>query len=181
MKKEEIRRLIKAHKSILSDREKEEASRNAFGMLEKTKPFIMAMNILLYNSLPDELSTHEFIDKWYGRKKIFLPRVNGEDLDILPYDRSSVKPGAFGIEEPQGDNVADLSEVGLIVVPGIAYDLKGNRIGRGRGYYDRLLNGTDIPKIGMAYHFQLLDEIETEPHDVKVDMVITDKGIFYPE
>lgn len=177
MNKEDIRIRIKAQKTLLSDQEKLQAARDAFALLEKHAAFVMASNILMYHSLPDELSTLEFIDKWSSRKRFFLPRVNGVNLDILPYDRSRLSLGAFHIEEPQGDDVADISQIEMVVVPAVAYDRNGNRVGRGKGYYDRLLATTKATKVGLAYDFQLVDEIDAEPHDVKVDIIITNGGI----
>lgn len=176
MKKEDIRIRIKTQKSILSEEEKLQAAKAAFEILERHASFIMAENILMYHSLSDELSTRAFIEKWSGRKHFFLPRVNGVNLEILPYDRSTLRLGAFHIEEPQGDETTDIRDIELIIVPGVAYDRDGNRLGRGKGYYDRLLTSTKATKIGMAYDFQIVDEIDAEPHDVKMDFIITDKG-----
>lgn len=179
MNKEDIRIKIKARKSLLSQQEKESAARAAFALLENHASFLMAEKILMYHSLTDELSTHDFINRWTGRKSFFLPRVNGVNLEILPYDRSRLALGAFHIEEPTGDDVHDISEIELIVVPAVAYDRRGNRVGRGKGYYDRMLGDTKAIKIGIAYDFQVFDEIEADPHDVPVDIIITDKGIRY--
>lgn len=176
MNKEDIRNRVKTRKSLLSDAEKSLAAATVFNRLEQSAAFALAEKILLYHSLPDELSTREFLDRWCGRKRFFLPRVNGLNLDILPYDRSRMALGAFHIEEPQGNETVDISEIELIVVPAVAYDRKGNRVGRGKGYYDRLLAETRATKVGVGYDFQLLEEeIPAEPHDVAVDMVITDR------
>lgn len=175
MNKEEIRSRVKARKSLLSTLEKNRAAMEVFCRLEQSAAFALAENILLYHSLPDELSTREFLDRWSGRKHFFLPRVNGLNLEILPYDRSKMALGAFHIEEPQGDETADISQIEMVVVPAVAYDRRGNRVGRGKGYYDRLLAETKATKVGVGYDFQLLDEeIPAEPHDVAVDMVITE-------
>ncbi|MDE6692395.1 MAG: 5-formyltetrahydrofolate cyclo-ligase, partial [Muribaculaceae bacterium] len=176
MKKEDIRIRIRSQKSILSDEAKLQAARAAFEILARHASFMMDEHILLYHSLPDELSSRSFIEKWAGRKHFYLPRVNGVNLEILPYDRSTLSLGAFHIEEPQGNETADINDIELIIVPGVAYDREGNRVGRGKGYYDRLLATSKATKIGMAYDFQLVDEIDAEPHDIKVDFVITDKG-----
>ena len=177
MKKEDIRISVKAQKSLLSEREKAEAAADAFAILERHAAFLMAKNILLYHSLPDEISTLDFIDKWHHTKNFFLPRVNGLNLEILPYNRSRLSLGAFHIEEPQGSDTTDISEIEMVVVPAVAYDRRGNRVGRGKGYYDRLLANTKAVKVGVAYDFQLVDEIDAEPHDVKVDFVITNRGV----
>ena len=177
MRKEDIRSHVKARKAMLTDAERRLAADSVFAVLENSVAFMMADNILLYHSLPDELSTHAFIEKWHDRKHFFLPRVNGVNLDILPYNRSTLSLGAFHIEEPEGDDVTDISEIELIVVPGIAYDRHGNRVGRGKGYYDRLLASTRATKIGVGYDFQLVDEIDAEPHDVVMDLILTEHEI----
>ena len=174
MEKERLRNKVKAQKSLLTAAEKRNAAAEVFARLENNAAFILARNILLYHSLPDELSTLDFIGRWHNRKRFFLHRVNGVNLDILPYEESRLALGAFHIEEPQGDNIVDISEIEMIVVPGIAFDAKGNRVGRGKGYYDRLLAQSKAVKVGVGYDFQFVDEgIDTEPHDIKVDIVIT--------
>lgn len=176
MKKDEIRRMIRARKALLSDQEREEASRRVFDTLQQMAAFTMARRILLYHSLPDELSTLEFIDRWHERKEFFLPRVNGLNLEILPYNRSRLHLGAFRIEEPDGDDTVDIDQIDLVVVPAVAFDRSGNRVGRGKGYYDRLLQSARALTVGVGYDFQLVDAIDAEPHDVAVDFVVTDRN-----
>lgn len=177
MEKNDIRRKIKAMRSMLLEAEKMSAADEVFNQLEKTAAFLLADKILMYHSLPDELSTHRFLDKWNGRKSFFLPRVNGVNLEILPYDESRLELGAFHIEEPMGTNTVEPDEIELVVVPAVAYDKKGNRLGRGRGFYDRLLATTKATKIGIGYEFQIVDEIPVEPHDVKMDMIVSQKTV----
>lgn len=177
MNKEAIRLRVKARKNLL-DAERASAAQRVFEHLERTAAFMLAEHILMYHSLPDELSTHEFLNRWSGRKNFYLPRVNGVNLDILPYDRSRMHLGAFNIEEPTGDETADINDIELIIVPGVAYDKRGNRIGRGKGFYDRLLQDSHAVTIGVAYHCQLVDDIEPDEYDVPVDYVITEQGIY---
>lgn len=177
MNKCNIRREIKAQKKQLSDEDKTSAAEKAFAHLEKTADFLLADKILIYYSLPDELPTHSFIRKWCDKKLFYLPRVNGDDLEILPYDESRLSVGSFNIEEPTGDETASVSDMELIIVPAVAFDRSGNRVGRGKGYYDRLLSRCQVRKIGIAYGFQLVDSIDAEPHDVRVDSVITDDDV----
>lgn len=177
MNKDSIRTRVKARKSLLSPLERREAARKVFELVEQTAAFMLADNILMYHSLPDELSTIELIDRWHDRKNFYLPRVNGVNLDILPYDRSRLHLGAFNIEEPDGDDVADIADIELIIVPGVAYDRHGNRIGRGKGFYDRLLRDTDAVTMGVGYGCQLCDDIEPDTFDVPVHYVITEQGI----
>lgn len=177
MEKAEIRRKMKHLRTILSEAEKEAAAAEVFAHLEHTAAFVLAERILMYHSLPDELSTHKFLSKWNGRKKFYLPRVNGVNLDILPYDESRLELGAFHIEEPTGSDTVSEDEIELIIVPAVAYDRKRNRLGRGKGFYDRLLASSKATKIGIGYNFQIVDEIPVEEHDVPVDIVITQYGI----
>lgn len=177
MNKEDIRRRVKARKTMLDDSERRSAAQKVWNILEHTAAFMLADRILMYHSLPDELSTHEFLARWRGRKHFYLPRVNGVNLEILPYEESRLALGSFHIEEPTGDDTTDISEIELIVVPAVAYDRSGNRVGRGKGYYDRLLKDSKAVKVGVGYDFQLMDEsIETEPHDVCVDIIITENN-----
>ena len=88
-----------------------------------------------------------------------------------------MKEGAFHILEPANGICCNPGKIELIVVPAIAFDRKGNRIGRGKGYYDRLLKKASCPKIGVGYHFQLFDEIPAEPHDVPMNAIVTDTDI----
>ena len=174
MNKDDIRRRVKARKTLLDDADKLTAADKVFEMLERTAAFMMADRILMYHSLPDELSTRDFLGKWSGRKHFFLPRVNGVNLDILPYEQTRLHLGAFEIEEPDGNDLTDIADIELIIVPAVAYDRHGNRVGRGKGYYDRMLAGSRATKVGVGYDFQLIDDaIDTDSHDVPVDIVIT--------
>ena len=90
-----------------------------------------------------------------------------------------MKQGAFGIWEPADDTAVDPSLLEWIVVPGVAFDRRMNRLGRGKGYYDRLLRQTPARKIGICYGLQLVDEIPAEPHDIQMDLIITENDIIY--
>lgn len=175
MNKDDIRRQVRGRKSMLDDDERIAAARRVFDTVRNMAAYTVAHNVLLYHSLPDELSTREFISRCAGEKNFFLPRVNGLDLEILPYERSRMHLGAFHIEEPDGDDTVDIDSIDLVIVPAVAYDHRGNRIGRGKGYYDRLLSRSRAITIGVCYDFQLFDEFETESHDIPVDFVVTDK------
>ncbi len=175
--KADIRRDIKHRKQLLSEQEKADAARRCFALLEQCQEFKNARNVLVYASLPDEISTADFIARWHKEKQLFLPRVNGDDLEILPYTPTSTDKGAFGIEEPTGSDCRPIAEIDLVVVPGVAFDRQGNRLGRGRGYYDRLLCEAHCNLIGVAYSLQIADELPAESHDIKIPIVITEKEI----
>lgn len=177
MNKDDIRRRVRARKRLLNDEEMLSAAESVFRRVEQLAAFTVSQKILMYNSLPDELSTRSFLDKWHTAKRFFLPRVNGVNLDILPYERTSLRHGAFHIEEPTGDDVTDPSEIELVIVPAMAYDRRCNRVGRGKGYYDRLLSDTRAYKVGVAYDFQLVDSVDdVDAFDVPVDIVITENN-----
>lgn len=173
MEKSDIRRKIKNLRTILNEEQKRSAAFEVFERLEQCAAFLLADKILLYHSLPDELPTIEFLNKWGGKKHFFLPRVNGVNLEILPYDKSRLELGSFQIEEPTGDDLTDPAELELVIVPAVAYDRRGNRLGRGKGFYDRFLESTRATKIGVGYDFQLYDELPAEVHDVPMDIIIT--------
>lgn len=174
MLKTDIRRQIKNLRVMLDEAERLAAADAVFERLESTAAFQLAEKILMYHSLPDEIETVRFLKRWKNKKKFYLPRVNGVNLDILPYDESRLEIGSFHIEEPTGSDTHPVEEIELIVVPGVAFDSKGRRLGRGKGFYDRLLSESKAVKIGIGYEFQLIDEVPAEQHDVPMDIVITE-------
>lgn len=174
MTKYDIRQRIRNLKSMLSEAEKLTAAESVFDRLEQSAAFQLAEKVLMYHSLPDEVDTRRFLNKWKSRKKFFLPRVNGVNLELLPYDETRLEIGSFHIEEPSGNDVHPVEEIEMIVVPGVAFDRQGRRLGRGKGFYDRLLQTAKATKVGVGYGFQLVDEIPVEAHDVAMDMVITE-------
>lgn len=143
--------------------------------LEAHPAFRAASTVLLYHSLKDEVDTHEFIRKWSRKKRILLPVVVGDDLELRIYTGpKDMAIGAYGIDEPTGELFTDYAAIDFIAVPGVAFDRSGNRLGRGKGYYDRLL--PRIPsayKAGICFPFQLVEEVPAEAFDIRMDKVIT--------
>lgn len=174
MDKKEIRKHIKVQRLALDENKKYADANVVFNKLEEKEEFINSQNILFYYSLPDELPTLEFLKKWSTNKNIYLPRVNGENLEILAYDDKKLSIGSFNIEEPIGDDIIEPHLIDLIIVPAVAFDFNKNRLGRGKGFYDRLLSeATNAIKIGVGYDFQIFETIPTEPHDIPMDIVLT--------
>lgn len=130
--------------------------------------------ILAFWSMPEEVYTHDFVLKWFDSKKILLPKVNGHTLDIKVFTGMDgmVVDNKFGIAEPVGENFENLDLIDLIIVPGLAFDKNLNRLGRGKGYYDGLLQNSAAKKIAVCYDFQIVENVPVESHDVKVDNVI---------
>ncbi len=171
--KAKIRRRIRNKKNILSDMEKAQSSQLVFEKIESLPEFINAKSVLLYWSLPDELPTHNFIVKWSTKKQMLLPMVKGDKMLIKPFTTAEeLRKSDMGIWEPDAQKEY-MRQIDLVIVPGIAFDKNKNRLGRGKGYYDRYFNNKSITKIGICYDFQLLEVIPTEPFDVRMDKVIT--------
>ena len=172
--KKELRKYVAGLK-ILHTTSTTQASADVLSRLEAHPAFLQAHTILLYHSLPDEVRTHDFIRKWSAHKQVLLPVVIGDDLELRRYTGpADLKKGAYGIEEPAGEPFTDYESIDLAVIPGVAFDVHGNRLGRGKGYYDRLL--PRLPhtyKIGICFPFQLLEEIPTEAQDVRMDEVLS--------
>lgn len=143
--------------------------------LEKHPAFERASIILLYHSLDDEVNTHAFLEKWQDRKQILLPVVVGDELELRHFKSSNeMLAGAFHIQEPIGECFYKFETIELVVVPGMAFDKHGHRLGRGKGYYDRLLPKLqNAYKIGICFPYQRVEEVPTDAHDIMMDEVLT--------
>ena len=145
-------------------------------MVEELAVFREARTVLAYYALDDEVCTHDFVQRWAEKKTMLLPKVVGDDLTLHPYiNILSMKEGAFGIMEPCTPQFTDYAAIDLVLVPGVAFDRQGNRLGRGRGYYDRLfghLLPAGVRKVGVCYPFQLVEKVPVEATDVCMDCVI---------
>lgn len=129
--------------------------------------------------MKDEVDTHAFIEKWRKEKQFLLPVVKGETLELRIYTGpEQLKTGAFGIHEPEGPLFENYETIDLAIIPGIAFNRSGCRLGRGKGYYDRLLPLISGTKIGVCFSFQLTEDIPTEPCDIVMDEVICDRNPF---
>jgi len=141
-----------------------------------------AETVLAYWSLPDEVCTHELVVKLAALgKTVLLPKVISDTQMTLHCFTSleDMKPGPFGILEPTTPEVKReewdrlLQDNGVGIIPGVAFDRQCNRLGRGKGYYDRLLKETkDMYKIGACFTFQYLDKIPSDVHDIRMNEVI---------
>lgn len=173
IEKKELRANIKALKKQHTKEQLLEQSVAILSKLGNDDDFKKARIVMIYSALPDEVQTQAFLEKWRHRKKIILPTVVGDD--IVPVELAAdttFAVGDFNILEPQNEPYTGGYD--LIVVPGVAFDRNGNRIGRGRGYYDRFLcKHLNVRRIGICFDFQLVDEVPTEPNDIKMDKVIS--------
>ena len=176
-KKSDIRMSIKDLKKNITAEERTRFSEQIRCRIEQLPEFKQAKTILLYHSLPDEADTSSFLRLWKEDKRLLLPAVKGDNLIIRNYHPEKLKTGRYGIIESQGDRITDLSVIDMIIIPGVAFDKKRNRLGRGKGYYDRLLSQVETCKIGICYDCQITDFLPVEKHDIPMDYIITESGI----
>ena len=138
-------------------------------------------SFLIYYSFGSETDTHAIISALLSAgKRVFLPRVEGENIAPVQYfgDQSKLVKNSMGIYEPQGQAYA--GEIEVCVTPLLAVNPRGFRLGYGGGYYDRFFAANEnILKVGLGYYLQLTDEFCEEPHDIALDLFITEKGIIY--
>ena len=148
-------------------------------IVNRLKPRLAdVQTILAYYSLSDEVCTHQLIDDLVAEgKTVLLPKVlDATTMELRCYTGPhDLVEGPFGIMEPVGEPFTDYSLIEVALIPGIAFDAYGHRLGRGRGYYDRFLRtkGT-VPfvRIGVCFDFQKVDSVPVDTNDIPVDVVI---------
>lgn len=141
--------------------------------------------ILFYISLPDEVQTYKMIkDSLRIGKRVAVPAVNLEKREIIPFELKNpgfkLVSGPFGIPQPRESDCCPLliEDIDLVVVPGVAFDKQGKRIGFGKGFYDRFLSRlTDAKSVALAFECQIFDKVPCEKHDIPVDFIITEKQV----
>jgi 5-formyltetrahydrofolate cyclo-ligase len=173
--KKELRKAIKAKKLSLLPDDAAKKAMQVFAEIESMEQFQKAKTVLAFWSLPDEINTHDFVVKWSLNKRMVLPVVVGNDLELREFTRvdKMEEESFFGILEPKTGKLVDPAEIDFAIIPGVAFDKKGNRLGRGKGFYDRTLHKlTRAIKVGIAYEFQLIDSVPVSEHDIPVDKVI---------
>ncbi len=177
MTKRELRQYIREQKKRHSAHELAVMSEEICNRVLALASWREAGTLLLYYPLADEVDTKALIKAAFeSGKQVLLPVCKGEELELHLYEgENSLTQGAYGIMEPTGPAFPEgnYDEIQLAIIPGMAFDRAWHRLGRGKGYYDRLL-----PKLkkahllGICFPFQLLDEVPTEPHDVKMQEVL---------
>jgi len=176
--KSALRLRIKTKLGAMSRKERLQGSERARALLEDQPEWIVARSVLFYAPLPTEVDIWDLaMTALRLGKQVGLPRF---DVDRKVYsacrirDPADIKPGQFGIREA-ADRCAplELNRLDLVLVPGLAFDLQGRRLGRGKGYYDQLLAAVRGKTCGVAFDEQIEREIPVEPHDVFVDCILT--------
>lgn len=168
-----VRKLIKERKQQLSKDEQICLSERIVQHIEQCEAFRTAHSVLCYWPLADEVQIEPLIENYWQTKQFYLPVVRGDEIEIRLFrGRDHMQSGAFGIMEPVGEAYGGV--VDLVIVPGLAFDLQGHRLGRGRGYYDRFLPSTRARKIGVAFRLQIVEAVPADEWDVVMDEVITE-------
>lgn len=168
-----VREEVRSAKRKITESFKQEQAGVVYAKIEQMSEFKQAKTILMYWSVSDELPTHTFIRKWCRTKTILLPVVKGHHMTIRPFVAEDLLVrGDFNIMQPKSGRDY-LKTVDLVIVPGVAFDRKKRRLGRGKGYYDQYFKDKNITKWGIAFDFQLFDSIPATSHDIRMDRVIT--------
>lgn len=180
LQKQTLRKKIKELKSQYSLSELLRKSELIFNLLDQLDEVKKANTILAYWSLDDEVYTHNWIKSNYKQKKILLPAIFKNNLLIKPFEgeENMISVPPFGIKEPKSTEITDLSIIDIIIVPGVAFDKIGYRLGRGKGYYDRFLTKTKAIKIGICFDFQIVEKVPINQFDIKIDIIITENNIY---
>lgn len=181
MNKAQLRADMRAKRRALSAEEQEAAAQAVYAHLMGFEPYQKANVVMAYMACRGELSLEAVIrDALLQGKTLLLPRC--EAAGIMTARRidgmQSLQQGAYGLLEPREDcTVVQPDEIDLILVPGVAFDRAGNRLGQGGGYYDRFVEGSGAVRAGICHAFALLDDVAHEAHDQAMDNVITPGGI----
>lgn len=176
MTKQELREQVKASIKLMQFEEREAASVRICQRIIGTPEWKEAKSVLLYASLPDEVTLDMLInDAEQCGKQILLPVVDGDDLHIRLYDPDRIVCSEkYHIKEPADccPALSDLDGIDLAIIPGRAFTRDGLRLGRGKGYYDRTLPSLSCPKWGVAFACQVVDDIPVDPWDIRLDRII---------
>ena len=173
--KKEIRKEVRRRINKLCDAEKLSVSKHIFDHIEHMSVFGKARCIALFAAMGDEVPTRWALDRWPKLgKRIVVPRVEGDVMRFYDYSPDRMQTGAYGIEEPMGDEECPVRDIDLIIVPARAFTRRGERLGRGGGFYDKYMSLAEFRayKTGICFECQLFDELPVAEHDVLVDEVV---------
>ena len=175
--------VLKKREDLLK-KEKELLDKKILDKLYESDLYKTSKNIFVYVSFRDEINTIKLIERaLLDNKNIYVPKVYNRTKTmkaIFVNSLDKLEKNKMGILEPKDDNlVIDRNDIDLIIVPGAVFDKSFNRIGYGGGYYDRYLEEIKYKnnKMALAYDFQIIDKIEAESHDIKMDYIITEERI----
>lgn len=186
-KKDELRKVILAKRSTLSENQRREKSRAILNNILELPEFVTAKTIMAYLDFRGEVETKELAGEILSMgKRLLVPLCHNSNLIpcVINDLDQDIHAGTWGILEPQRDRIRPLPplEIDLVIVPGVAFDCQGNRLGYGRGYYDRFLPRIreEVLAVGLAFACQIVDRIPTDEYDIKMSLIITENGVIYP-
>jgi 5-formyltetrahydrofolate cyclo-ligase len=176
-RKKNLRRELRKKLAAMNSGGRDAAARVIVENILALAAWRAARSVLLFAPLPPEPDIGPLLPAALAAgKQVFYPRVTGSDLEICAVrSPDDLRPGAFGILEPVTVSAPPLTVIDLALVPGLGFDAEGHRLGRGRGYYDRLLAGTGALTVGVGFHCQRIEKIPVESHDVRLDLVVTEE------
>ncbi len=184
LSKKDLRTRLKANIAALSADENHQRSRQACKSLIEQPEFERAETIMVFLSLPTEINTTLLVLRaWQEGKRVLAPRVSWEQRRMMPVEIRSltedIEDTQWSLRQPLQGNPVPISMIDLVVVPGLGFDGVGNRLGRGRGFYDRFLARSDYAgsTCAVAFEEQVVETIPADPHDIRVDMLITDQHV----
>ena len=180
--KTEIRRRVLAQRSAMTKAEAKQKGEAILGRLMSTDLYRQARCLSCYVSVKNEADTLGLIRVALdGERRVGVPLVGGGGKMALVEIRSlsDLHPAPFDLLEPRGPGLTEIppEAFDLVIVPGLAFDRQGNRTGFGGGYYDRFLARATAPKVALAYDFQVIDGVPADPHDVRMDYLVTEAEI----
>ena len=179
MDSNDIRKKIKELRKSLPSKTLKELSEKIFEKV-KTLDFKDKENIFIYKSFNGEVETESIIEHFLSENKtLSFPVINGENMVAgIPIGEDEIR-SKFGTLEPKNHIV--MNKVDVCFLPLLACDLEFNRLGYGKGYYDKFLKDKECLKIGLCYDFQVVEKIESKPWDVPLDIIITETKIIKRE
>ena len=175
MNKHELRRRIREQKRAMSAKQIAEKSRRLGALFADSELYRNASAIYGYLPYNQEVRTVPMLEQALrDGKRVAVPKVYGDEMRFIwMTDLTQVEKGYSGIPEPVADGPVADDETALVLMPGLAFDPQGHRIGYGGGFYDKFLSREpNHPTLALCYEFQMLPELETEAHDIPVDYVI---------
>lgn len=176
MEKEKLRKLIAQELKALSDADRLWADNETCRLICEHELVKGASVVVAFWPLPDEVDIRSAVRKLHEKEKVvLLPHViSDSEMELCLYDGdSSLHPGAYGIMEPTLKAMHKLTSIDVILVPGRAFDKDGNRLGRGKGYYDRFLaENFNVPTVGICYPSQIVDYVPNDKNDIKIKEIL---------
>ena len=171
----DIRREVRTRIKFMDSEAMQSAAERIFSHIEQLEVFSRCECIALFAAMKDEVPTTIALARWRQLgKRIVVPRVEGDIMRFYDYDPIQMATGAFGIEEPIGDDECNPADIDLIIVPARAFTTSGIRLGRGGGFYDKYMSLPTFRavKVGIAFECQIFETLPHDDHDILVDKVI---------